>query len=415
MTADIPIVVSFVFLFITSNTYGWGLLHDTRFIVGCIAGVLLYMVTALCKPTISLRIRLVLLVTFIFFAVFGSTISAMQLRNKTSSFGFISDSALQMEIAGRYLLLGYNPYSKEYTNTDLASWEYKDALGSTDNPALYHLVYPPFLVVISASLYRIFSQYAGWFDIRIVYLLAYASLLFLAFIKFRHHQGKIFFLTFVCLQPLFISTVLAGYTDVVVLALFLWSVFFLGRKRLGVSAILFGLSLATKQTAWFAIPIVAIYLWQRERKKVVRYLSIAGLTWLIFFVPFIWWDAKALMTSLILSPAGVTPHPIPVSGYGLGSLLIALGKIPDIYSSYPFWFWQLGLGIPVIAILLHQKKSWWSEKNLLLSYTIFLSVLWFSSRYFTYTHIGFLAALTGAAWSWDGGEDRKTIRQEDNI
>ncbi len=410
MTFDIPIITSYIYFFITSHTYGWGLLHDLRFITLSIAGIFVYMMTVFFKESTRYKMRLILVLIFIFFAVFGTTVSAMTLRNKTSSYAFVSDSALQLEIAGRYLLLGKNPYKENFINTDLAKWEYKDSLGNTDNPALYHLLYPPFLVYISAIGYRVFSQVFGFFDIRIFYLAAFSSIVLLPFIKYQKQIPRLLFLVFVAVQPLFLSTVISGYTDVVVLAFLLWGVYFFEKKKLTLSAVLIGIAFATKQTAWFIFPIIFIYLWKKQRASLGRFIGISSVIALFLYSPFLLWDARAFIDSIFLSLGGSGLRMMPISGYGLGMLLVALGKIPNIYSPYPFWMWQLGGSTIVCAMLLHQKKSWWTTRNLLLSYTLFLSVVWFCSRFFTITHLSYLAALFGATWSWDGEENSRIGR-----
>ncbi len=407
MSIDIPIVLAYVYFFVTTHTYGWGLLHDVRFIIGSIAGTFLYVMTVFLKKSKAYRIRIFLVLLFIFFAVFGAAVSAMTLRNKTSSYAFISDSALQIEIAGRYLLLGKNPYKENFIKTDLAKWEYKDSLGNSNNPALYHLLYPPFLVYISAIGYRVFSQAFGFFDIRIIYLTAFLSIVFLPFIKYKKHMSRLLFLVFVALQPLFLSIVISGYTDVVVLALLLWSVYFLEKKKYPLSATLLGIAFATKQTAWFALPVIFIYLWKKQRVSLGRFIGISSIVALFLYAPFLLWDWRVFVDSIFLSFGSSGVQMMPISGYGLGVLLLALGKISNIYSTYPFWLWQIGFGAAMFAILFHQKTSWWSGRNLLLSYWLFLSVVWFCSRFFTYTHLGYLAALLGVAWSWEGEEDRK--------
>jgi hypothetical protein len=154
---------------------------------------------------------------FIAVGVFIATSYSIYLRQKTAVTGFISDSALQTEIAGRFLLLGKNPYSESYVNTDLKKWSYSDEAGNTDNPALYHNVIPPFLISLSAVGFRTFSRFFGWFDIRVVFLAAYAALIALGFFKFRLSEHLVLFLVLVCLNPMFLIAFIAGSNDVVII------------------------------------------------------------------------------------------------------------------------------------------------------------------------------------------------------
>jgi hypothetical protein len=409
MSIDIPLVISSLYLFFVSNTYGWGLFQDRTYIVFVVVIGILYLLThgltLLRKTTLALTIKIILLLLFTCVTVFAGSQSFMLLRQKTSVVGFINDSGLQTEIAGRYLLLGKNPYVENYVNTDLAKWKYKDDIGNTKNPALYSNVTPPFMIVASALGFKIFSRLLGWFDIRFILLPAYATLIILGFVKFGPKQNLLIFLILVCLQPLFLESMMQGSNDIVVVTLLLWGLYFLEKKKLLLSGIFLGLSIATKQTAWFIAPFYFIYLYQNNNTKHLRtFFTPYVLTAAAFFLPFIIWNFPALVSNIILyssyHPLGTLPiH--PVEGYGFSYLLYSLGYIHSIYAQYPFWIYQLIFGaiVLVTGVWLQIKKRF-DLSYILYAATALTLVIWFFNRYFLVSHVAYILVMIAAAYTW---------------
>lgn len=405
LQADIPIVISFLYTFISVNIYGWGIYHDKRFIAFIIVLSILYglshFVGIFAKPLWENRIKIVLLVGFITVSVFAATIHVIYLRHMTSVTGFVNDSALQVEIAGRFLLLGKNPYTETYEHTDLAQWKYKDEAGNTVNQALYHTIYPPFLLVASAAGYRIFSQLFGFFDIRILYLTAYFFVLLLCFLRFKFSSASIYFLVFIGVNPLFINSFIPGSNDIVFIAFILWSAFLLEKQKYIPSGILFGLSLATKQSAWFAIPFFLYYVWQKEGKNTfLRFSSASLVSSLLFYIPFMIWNLSDLFSDLVLFANGSLVTSYPITGVGLGMLLFSLGIIPSIYSYYPFWVWQVVVGFPALSFFLRALKLNMNIGYLLFGYSVFLSINGFFNRFLTERHLAVFIALFGISFAW---------------
>lgn len=420
MTIDIPLVVASLYIFIVSNVYGWGLLHDKKYIAFVVAVGILYLLshifTLFKKESLTLIVKLFLLFLFIGITVFVGTYSFMQLRQKNSIVGFVNDSALQTEIAGRYLLLGKNPYVENYVNTDLAKWTYIDDAGHERNPALYSNVTPPFMIALSAVGFRIFSRLPGWFDLRFFILSAYFSLILLGIVRFGFKQNLVLFLIFVCLQPLFLNSMMQGSNDIVVVVFLLWGLYFLGRKQLLLSGILLGLSVTTKQTAWFMVPFYLVFLLQHfSKRKTFSFLMPYVGTLALFYLPFVFWNFPALVSNLVLysssQPLGISLiHPI--EGYGFGSLLYSLGIIRSIYAQYPFWIYQLVLGTLFLLFFLWMQI----KKRMNLTYVLYCStaltaVIWFFNRYFLVSHIGYIILMLAASyvWSLKTGRNKRAV------
>src|SRR3989344_5341274 len=401
---DVPIVVAFIYLFVTLNFFGWGMLHDQRFIFFSLVISILYILPGIFrrfKEQSIIRFRVAVLAAFIAVAVFGITYNLMSLRQATSVEGFINDSGLQTEIAGRFLLLGKNPYTESYEQTDLVRAKYIDEAGNTVNPALYHNAYPPFLLLLSAAGYRVFSQLTHWFDIRVLFILFYAGLLLLGYIKFGISQRLLLFLVLVGINPLFISMMMQGSNDIVVLTLLLWSLFFLERKRFVLAGLMLGLSVATKQVAWIALPFYLLYAWQRAGKQqFFRFLISAVGVAMVIFTPFILWNSAALWENLILYVNGSLPNSYPIHNFGLGMFLVRIGVIPTIYSYYPFWIWQAAIGGLVLALWYRERRKQMDGGDVLVGLSVLLAVTWIFNRFMNFSYLAALSGLVAVATIW---------------
>src|SRR6266540_2573410 len=113
-----------------------------------------------------------------------------------------------------------------------------------------------------------------------------------------------------------------GGDDVAVLALLLLAVV-LEQRRLPVAAgLVAGLAAVVKQTAWLALPFLALAAVDRDgRRAGWRYLAAVGAVVVPVVAPFAVWDAGGLIRSAVLFPLGLTGEPTPARGPTLGQLL----------------------------------------------------------------------------------------------
>jgi hypothetical protein len=126
------------------------------------------------------------------------------------------------------------------------------------------------------------------------------------------------------------------------------------------SAIFFGLALATKQIAWYFIPLYAILLYRQYGfKEVVYRLAVAGGVGLVFNLPFILWNPQAWLAG-ILAPVADPMFPM---GVGIINLSVAhlLPYFPEqVYSLLEamamlavfVWYWRICRAHPESAMLL---------------------------------------------------------------
>jgi uncharacterized membrane protein len=327
----------------------------------------------------------------------------MQDRQHSLAQNFINDSGLQIEIAGRYLLLGMNPYSTSYVKTDLAKWDYHDDAGGQNNPALYTNIYPPLLLMASAVEQRLLFRSLGWSDIRFLYLGTYVLLISLALYKWKATEKFIQFLAFVLMNPFFISSLVTGTNDIVVYTFLVAAILCIENKKGVLAGITLGLAVGTKQTAWIALPFILYYIWKTVSPDVIKRFIISLLsTVCLIYVPFLLWNPSALINSILLysstnSAAHVPSHPI--EGIGFSLLLPALHIVPNIYSKFPFWIFELSAFI--VGMWGFSRLSAGKLKRSLWSYiAVTTAALWFFSTYFLPPYLAYVTVLFATAYLW---------------
>lgn len=404
-----------VAVFIIINRWGWTILNNPIYIAGLIFLGFLYTAISLISTRWSLLFRIIgVIVIAIYMTMLPMTVNIIN-RQKSFHYAYINDSALQTEIAGRFLLLGLNPYDHPYVDTDLEKWEYRDEAKGTINPALFNNVTPPFLLWLSAIQYRISSQLLGWSDVRVIYAVAYIAIIILGWRKFGMSEHYVRFLTLGTLNPLFTTYISQGVNDVVVIALLLATVYFLEKNRsILLAGIFLGMAVATKQTAWVAAPFIMFRAFTLNSARNRWHFSLTfAVTALAFYLPFIIWNAPALLNNLVLyvsanSLTYAPPHPI--EGIGFSPIIVALGLVKSIYRSYPFWIWQALSYIAVYLLFLFERRTT-RDKYLgkdLAFIALGTGVSMFFSKYFLQAHLGYIVTLFAFAYTWDAFSAKST-------
>lgn len=327
----------------------------------------------------------------------GVTVTAMVDRARVAPVYGVHDIILQQEAAMRYLIVGKNPYKETYFGTPVESFNY-DEPGNTEatNPALYHFVMPPWYVLFPFSLYYSVRPVVGFFDGRFASLFAMVGLLYVLWIWFRPASLARVAMTLTAFSPAVFDYFLEGRSDVFALFWLVWALYLLDRKQMIWSAVMLALAFLSKQTTWFVLPFYIGYLWSTRQKPYQTLGKLACIILVIggiFCIPFLLWDGNAFINSVVFYLSGNAPHSYPVSGYGLGMILREFGVIGDIHAYYPFVLWQAALGLPVLAVLLFWIKKTPTISKVLIAYGVFLTVIWYTSRYFNNSHVGYISML----------------------
>jgi len=109
-------------------------------------------------------------------------------------------------------------------------------------------------------------------------------------------------------------------------------------RRFWVSAVLLGLAVATKQTAWFYFPYFIIYIYSMiSRRKVLPVIVITGSIFIAMNFPFFLNDPELWIRSIF------APMTDPMFPVGVGIITVVTGGLLNIQSSLPFTIMELAV------------------------------------------------------------------------
>jgi hypothetical protein len=260
----------------------------------------------------------------------------------------------------------------------------------------------PFYLLFALPFYGISNIFFGYFDGRMPLIFLFAVTLITArFIVTNDFQRRLF-IVLLAFNPAMLPYILEGRSDIFMYAFLILAFFLLEKKHYSLSSFWVALAFAVKQSAWPLFPLYIAYLYLKVRnlRMIFRYLLIFALTFLVIVAPFVLWDTNAFLQSTVFYLSGSGIHSYPISGYGLGSLLLSLGLINDANSNYPFFLWQLAFCLPVFYLLYIYLRRNTSVSGLIFAYGILLFVFWYTSRYFHNSHVGFLTMIFVTSYFW---------------
>lgn len=353
------------------------------------------------------KIKLVILWLIILVVVGSAFVSTIIVRHQTAPIYMVHDIILQQEAAIRFTLHGKNPYKETYFSTPLKEWHYDD---KEVNPALYHFVMEPFYLFFAMPFYVVGNMLFGFFDGRMPLIFLFLTIFLFASLLVKNPENKRLFLILLAFHPSILPYTLEGRSDIFMFAFLFAGFLLLSRNKYVLSAVAIGLAAAVKQSAWPLLPFYFAYLYFQSRsikKTVMRVLPFIA-TFLLIILPFLIWDPTAFLNSTILYLSGNTPNSYPISGYGLGSVLLQLGVIGDKFAQYPFIIWQLLICTPLFIVLLWYLKKNPTLKNVILVYAVFLFAYWYLSRYFNNSHIAYISYILIVSYFWPAKSNNDT-------
>lgn len=351
------------------------------------------------KEKIKFSLKYILLSLLILGSIGAASYSAIIVRHQTSPIYNIHDVVLQQEAAIRFLLHGKNPYEENYFNTPMADWNYSD---KEVNPALYHFVMQPFYLISAIPFYLVSTRTLGFFDGRMPLIFAFVALLLMAFKLIEEKQKKLEFVILLAFNPATLGYFLEGRADIYMFVFLFASFMLFHKNRHGWGSFFMGLAFAIKQSVWPIVPFYFAYLYFKNKNFKETIIQIVPFMAVFFVIvaPFIVWNFKAFMDSTIFFLSGNVVHSYPISGYGFGMFLNQVGVIKDVHSYFPFTIIQIIIGLPLMVILIFWQKRKNNVYSFIVSYSIFLFVYWYFSRYFNNSHVGYISMLFLAAYFW---------------
>lgn len=336
------------------------------------------------------------ILTFVVIIVLcGVSVTAMADRARVAPVYGVHDIILQQEAAMRYLIVGKNPYKETYFGTPVESFNYDEPENTeAENPALYHFVMPPWYLMFPFSFYYTVRPLVGFFDGRFASLFCMVGLLGILWLWYKPRKVARIAIVLTAFSPAIFDYFLEGRSDVFALFWLTGALYLLDRAKFIWSGMFLALAFLSKQTTWFVLPFYAAYFLSMQKKssqQLVKALGVFVLTCAVLCMPFLIWDSQAFIDSVVFYVSGNAQNSYPVSGYGLSMLLREFGFITDIHAYYPFIFWQALFGLPAGWLLWRWIRSAPSMSRVFISYGIFLTIIWYCSRYFNNSHVGFIS------------------------
>lgn len=336
--------------------------------------------------------KLALLVAICLVSVVANTGMVMALRQLSTPAQFAHDGGVLMsDLAVRWLLEGTNVYQQDWRTT----WVVE---AYPNGPGLSHYPYLPFAFVPAVPLYLLTTTLWGWYDHRLLYLVAYLAMLAVTPWIAPTRSGRLALAAIFALNPILANDLIYGYNDILLLALVALALaaYRTGRRTLG--GIALGLAVATKGTIWPLVPFLALVLWRGQRlaldPKLLRPLLPIALSALVFIVPFAVWDARALVEDTVLYNAGAPlPDGLPIKGWGAAAYVVALGGVDDLFAPFPFGLLAALVAGPLFVALLIRQ---WRRNTLAAAFAHFgvVSIVFlYFSRTMNPNYLGFALAM----------------------
>lgn len=405
-----PVHASGLFASLVSAAHGrWdlGLLRS----IAVLAGVLVACLAAAVLASGRLRLRWAVACTAVVIGAFVLPAVALQagLRQSTSPWFYTNDSTYQIEIAGKLLRHGSNPYGHDYGSSGLERFY---SLDGTTRPqierqqvALHHFAYFPGTALAAAAwgmLPRPFSDFR--------FLVALCTLaLFPAALLFPGRLGPRLALgALLAANPLIIHAAWFGTADALSLLPVVCAFGLASRSRFSAAAAFLGGAVLLKQFALVAVPFLfAMFLlkaeWRRLKAPAISFavVVLAGL------VPFLVADPQAFWTDTVTYGTGT----YRIIGYGLAALLLRAHVIGSRTGYYPFIPLALVIWLPVTVWVLwlqQRSRSLWTGA---VGFSLSVFLLLFIARVFQTSYLvwpltgGVLALLlSGAEGAQELGE-----------
>ena len=370
----------------------------------------------------SYRLKLLLIYAIIALLVIGKTFLLINLRQLRGPASYAHDGGvIQTEVTISYFLQGLNPYVEDYVNSPMAEWGF-----SKYRTALYHYPYLPWTFVSSAPFFLLSQGSLGWFDQRLVYLLAFVLTLALVHTLVRRPRERLIALAVVGLNPIAGVSLIFGENDPFVMAwivLGLWllqtSLVKQPRYRYWLGSAAFGLACATKPTAWFLVPFWLLYLlrdqwgdkiipaaatWLAQLKTLVRRAWPLPVVTLLLIGPWFVWNPDAMIDDIYRWAAGQGSTGYQIWGWGASNFVLGLGWVADRFDYWPFVIPALLVTLPLLWFLWRRQVRTNTMAMMLYAYVVLLFAFFYVSRFLQPNYLGFMLGFLALALTIDEKE-----------
>ena len=285
---------------------------------------------------------------------------------------------VQLPLAIDRILSGRSPYAADYSGTILAKQarvsSFWDEWGG--NPILHHHAYLPGTHAVMLPFQLLSRRLLGFFDPRLVTLLFYGAVIFLASRLPHGSPARLTAAGVAALNPLVYWHQIFGANDLVFVAMILGAVLTARRGRRVPAAALLGLACATKQLAWPYAPFLLLALsgarsWRDlvsrvTWRRLVGPLAAAAGVFLVVVLPVAALDLRAFWSDIVAYNVGLPGDNYPLGGtpgFGFANFLIDFGRVSSLRDYFPFsvfYVLLVPLGLLLLRSQLRSGRAEWA-------------------------------------------------------
>ena len=345
------------------------------------------------------------------------TVKLTLLRHENLPQSYSHDGGvIQTEATIDYFLSGKNPYSEDYRSTPMVDWGLPEF-----RTALDHYPYLPWTFVASAPVKLLSDALLGWYDQRFVYLLVFVLGLILAtrLVSRDRPRWRLGLLMLLGLNPIMGLDLIFGQNDLFVWAWIVLAFWLLARAGLSLapdhrspiaghrlpillSSAAFGLACASKPTAWFLAPFIALLLvrdqldsWRDLPRSIPTMLKRGWPALAVFallIVPYLVWDANAFIDDVWRWAAGTAETHYQIWGWGASNFVLAWGGLTSRFDYWPFWIPELIIALPLLLWLGWRQIRGNTVGAASWHYGLLLLAFLFVSRFLNENYLGYILA-----------------------
>jgi len=180
------------------------------------------------------------------------------------------------------------------------------------------------------------------------------------------------------------------------------SPFTIHHSQFWLSSLAFGLALASKPTAWFMVPFFALLL-AREEIGTWRDIPRAIPTMLrrgwpalaafaLLMLPYLVWNANALIDDVWRWAAGSTETHYQIWGWGASNFVLAFGGLASRFDSWPFWILEVVIALPLLLWLGWRQARHNTIAAASWHYAMLLFGFLYVSRFLNENYLGYILA-----------------------
>jgi hypothetical protein len=173
--------------------------------------------------------------------------------------------------------------------------------------------------------------------------------------------------------------------------------------RMG-AAVLYGLACASKPTAWFFAPFLALLFVSESPVEasiggVVRALVRGALrlwpallAFALLVLPYALWDGWSLYDDVWRWSSGQGETGYQIWGWGASNFVLAAGWVRDRFEPWPFWLSEVIVGLPLLVWFVWRQARDNTLAAACWHYALFLLAFFYTSRFLNENYLGYILA-----------------------